>query len=86
MQIGLWGTFSKGQIKEWESTTIAVPANRSLVTSMLNPATEVAQMNAKRRKSWTNPALKILVFMKLLIQSPEDSVKPNKITEDAPTL
>lgn len=57
MQIGHSGPFSKGQIKEWESTTITVPDNRKLVTSILNPATEVAQMNAKRRKSWRNPGL-----------------------------
>lgn len=40
MQIGHWGTFSKGQIKEWESTAITVPVKRKLVTSILNPVTE----------------------------------------------
>lgn len=50
MQIGHSGTFSKGQIKEWESTTITVPVKRMLLTSILNPVAEEAQMNAKKKK------------------------------------
>lgn len=74
MQIVHWGTFSKGQIKEWESTAITVPVKRKLVTSILNPATEVAQTNAERRTFWSNPGQNIIVFMKLLIKSPENGV------------